>query len=295
MKIGFIGIGQMGRHMSRRILEAGYELTVNDINKEAAAPLLAKGAEWADSPAAVAKACRLVISSLPKPQDVEAVVYGKGGLIEGWREGDIYIDMSTNSPSLMRRIAADAKTRGVSVLDAPVSGGVKGADAGTLAIMVGGEAAALEKARKVLEAMGAKIFAVGGAGNGNVVKLINNLISLICNSASAEGFAVGVKAGIDPAMLLEIIKASTGDNWCTRQYPNTVFKGNFEPGFKVSLAYKDINLALELGRENGVPLPVGEAVKKDLENTIAAGYQDKGIDAVIMTRENATGVQVRAK
>jgi len=295
MKIGFIGIGQMGRHMSRRILEAGYELTVNDINKEAAAPLLKKGAEWADSPAAVAKACRVVISSLPKPQDVEAVVYGKGGLIEGWREGDIYIDMSTNSPSLMRRIAADAKTRGVSVLDAPVSGGVKGADAGTLAIMVGGEAAALEKARKVLEAMGAKIFAVGGAGNGNVVKLINNLISLICNSASAEGFALGVKAGIDPAMLLEIIKASTGDNWCTRQYPNTTFRGNFEPGFKVSLAYKDINLALELGRENGVPLPVGEAVKKDLENTIAAGYQDKGIDAVIMTRENATGVQVRAK
>jgi len=294
MKIGFIGIGQMGRHMSRRILEAGYELTVNDINEEAAAPLLKKGAEWADSPAAVARACRVVISSLPKPQDVEAVVYGKDGLMQGWRKGDIYIDMSTNSPTLIRRIAADAKAKGVSVLDAPVSGGVKGADAGTLAIMVGGEEAALEKARKVLETMGQRIFAVGGPGNGNVVKLINNLISLICNSASAEGFALGVKAGIDPAMLLEIIKVSTGDNWCARQYPGTVFKGNFEPGFKVSLAYKDINLALELGKENGVPLPVGTAVKKDLENTIAAGYQDKGIDAVIMTRENATGVKVRS-
>jgi len=294
MKIGFIGIGQMGRHMSRRILEAGYELTVNDINEEAAAPLLKKGAEWADSPAAVARACRVVISSLPKPQDVEAVVYGKDGLMQGWRKGDIYIDMSTNSPTLIRRIAADAKAKGVSVLDAPVSGGVKGADAGTLAIMVGGEEAALEKARKVLEAMGQRIFAVGGPGNGNVVKLINDLVSLVCNSASAEGFALGVKAGIDPAMLLEIIKVSTGDNWCARQYPGTVFKGNFEPGFKVSLAYKDINLALELGKENGVPLPVGTAVKKDLENTLAAGYQDKGIDAVIMTRENATGVKVRS-
>jgi len=294
MKIGFIGIGQMGRHMSRRILEAGHELTVNDINKAAAAPLIAKGAAWADTPAAVAKACRVVVSSLPKPQDVETVVYGKDGLMQGWRKGDIYIDMSTNSPSLIRRIAADAKAKGVSVLDAPVSGGVKGADAGTLAIMVGGEAAALEKVRKVLETMGQRIFAVGGAGNGNVVKLINNLISLICNSASAEGFALGVKAGIDPAMLLEIIKVSTGDNWCARQYPGTVFKGNFEPGFKVSLAYKDINLALALGKENGVPLPVGEAVKKDLENTIAAGYQDKGIDAVIMTRESATGVKVRS-
>ena len=294
MKIGFIGIGQMGRHMSRRILEAGYELTVNDINKEAAAPLLKKGAEWGDSPATVAKACRVVVSSLPKPQDVEAVVYGKDGLMQGWRKGDIYIDMSTNSPSLIRRITADAKAKGVSVLDAPVSGGVKGADAGTLAIMVGGETAALEKVRKVLEVMGQRIFAVGGAGNGNVVKLINNLISLICNSASAEGFALGVKAGIDPATLLEIIKASTGDNWCARQYPGTVFKGNFEPGFKVSLAYKDINLALELGKENGVPLPVGTAVKKDIEDTITAGYQDKGIDAVIMTRENVTGVKVRS-
>jgi len=294
MKIGFIGIGQMGRHMSRRILEAGYGVVVHDLNKEAATPLINSGAEWADSPAAAAKACRVVITSLPKPQDVEQVVYGKNGLMQAWRPGDIYIDMSTNSPSLMRRIAADAATKGVSVLDAPVSGGVKGAEAGTLTIIVGGEATALEKVRKVLEAMGQKIFPVGPVGCGSVVKLVNNLISLICNSASAEGFALGVRAGIDPAMLLEIIKVSTGDNWCARQYPNTVFKGDFEPGFKISLAYKDINLALELGKENGVPLPVGAAVRKDLEDTIAAGFQDKGVDAVILTREKAAGVKVRS-
>ncbi len=294
MKIGFIGIGQMGKHMSRRILEAGYGLVVHDLNKEAAAPLVKNGAEWAESPAAVAKACRVVITSLPKPQDVEQVVYGKNGLMQGWRPGDIYIDMSTNSPSVIRRIAADAATKGVSILDAPVSGGVKGAEAGTLAIMAGGDAASLEKVRKVLEAMGQKIFPVGPAGNGNVVKLVNNLISLICNSAAAEGFALGVKAGIDPTMLLEIIKVSTGDNWCARQYPNTVFKGNFEPGFKISLAYKDIKLALELGKENGVPLPVGAAVRKDLEDTIAAGFQDKGVDAVILSREKAAGVKVRS-
>ncbi len=294
MKIGFIGIGQMGKHMSRRILEAGYQLTAHDLNKEAAVPLIKKGAEWADSPAGVAKTCRVVITSLPKPQDVEQVVYGKNGLQQGWRSGDIYIDMSTNSPSLIRRIAADAKAKGVSVLDAPVSGGVRGAETGTLAIMAGGDSATLEKVRKILETMGQKIFPIGGVGNGDVVKLVNNLISLACNSASAEGFALGVRAGIDPAMLLEIIKVSTGDNWCARQYPNTVFKGNFEPGFKVSLAYKDINLALALGSENGVPLPVGTAVKKDLEDTIAAGFQDKGVDAVILTRENATDVKVRS-
>ena len=131
-------------------------------------------------------------------------------------------------------------------------------------------------------------------GCGNIVKLVNNLISLGCNSASAEGFALGVRAGIDPAMLLAIIKVSTGDNWCARQYPNTVFKGNFEPGFKVALAYKDISLALDLARENGVPLPVGAAVQKDLQDAIAAGLQDKGVDAVIMPREKAAGVKVRS-
>lgn len=295
MKIGFIGIGQMGKHMSRRILEAGYRLVVHDLKEEAAVSLLEKGAAWADNPAEVAKSCRVVITSLPKPQDVEQVVYGKNGLMMGWRSGDAYIDMSTNSPSLIRRIAADAAIKGVSVLDAPVSGGVKGAEAGTLTIMIGGEAAALKKVRKILEAMGQKIFPVGPAGNGNVVKLVNNLISLECNSASAEGFALGVKAGIDPTVLLEIIKVSTGDNWCARQYPNTVFKGNFEPGFKISLAYKDINLALALGEENGVPLPVGAAARQDLEATIAAGFQDKGVDAVILWREKAAGVKVRIK
>lgn len=293
MKIGFIGIGQMGRHMSRRLLEAGYELAVYDLNKEAAAPIVKKGATWADNPAVMAKNCRVVITSLPRPPDVEQVVYGADGLMQGWRSGDIFIDMSTNSPSLIRRIAADAKGKGVSVLDAPVSGGVKGAEAGTLAIIVGGDSAALEKVRQILETMGQRIFPVGAAGCGNIVKLVNNLISLACNSISAEGFALGVKAGIDPATLLEIIKVSTGDNWCARQYPNSVFRGNFEPGFKISLAYKDINLALALGKENGVPLPVGEAVRKDLEATIAAGFQDKGVDAVILPLEKTAGVKVR--
>jgi 3-hydroxyisobutyrate dehydrogenase-like beta-hydroxyacid dehydrogenase len=294
VKIGFIGIGQMGKHMSRRLLEAGHRVVVHDLNRAAAAPLIEKGAGWADSPAAVARLCRVVITSLPEPRDVEQVVYGKDGLRQGWRAGDIYIDMSTNSPSFIRRIAADAATRGVSVLDAPVSGGVRGAEAGTLTIMVGGEAAPLKKVRKVLEAMGQRIFAVGPAGCGNVVKLVNNLISLECNSAAAEGFALGVKAGINPALLLEILKVSTGDNWCARQYPNTVFKGNFEPGFKISLAYKDINLALALGEENGVPLPVGATVRKDLKDTIAAGFRDKGVDAVILSREKAAGVKVRS-
>jgi 2-hydroxymethylglutarate dehydrogenase len=293
MNTGFIGIGQMGKHMARHILEAGFSLTVHDIIKEAATPLLEKGATWAETPATLARTCQVVISSLPTPQDVESIVYGENGLKSGWKSGDIYIDMSTNSPITIQRIADDAKAMGVAVLDAPVSGGTKGAEAGTLAIMVGGDTASLEKVRKVLETMGQKIFPVGGVGCGNITKLVNNLISLACNSISAEGFALGVKAGIDPEVLLEIIKVSTGDNWCARQYPQTTFKGNFEPGFKVSLAYKDISLALACGEEYGVPLPVGIAVQKDLNDTISAGHSDKGVDAVILPLEDVAGIKVR--
>ncbi|OGN98463.1 MAG: hypothetical protein A2Y89_06385 [Chloroflexi bacterium RBG_13_51_18] len=293
MKIGFIGIGQMGRHMSRRILEAGYDLTIHDLKKEAAVPLLEKGAKWSNSPKEVAKSCELVFSSLPTPQNIEEMVYGDSGLSKGWKKGDIYVDMSTNSPSTIRKIAADAKKAGVTVLDAPVSGGTKGADAGTLAIMVGGDTAAMEKIRDVLLTMGKKIFPVGDAGCGNICKLVNNLISLACNSISAEGFVLGVKAGIDPQTLWEIVSMSTGNNWCMQQFPNTTFKGNFEPGFRVGLAYKDIGLALDLGKEYKVPLPVGETVKKDLQDTIAAGFIDKGVDAVILPLEKECGVKVR--
>lgn len=293
MDIGFIGIGQMGKRMSARILAAGYKLTVNDLNKEAAAPVLEKGAKWADTPGDVARACRVVITSLPAPGDVEQVVYGDGGLVTGWRAGDIYIDMSTNSPTTVQKIAREAEKMGVSVLDAPVSGGTVAAEKGTLTIMVGGKESTLEKVRQVLETMGQKIFPVGAVGCGNAAKLVNNLIGLACNSISAEGFVLGVRAGINPATLLEIIRVSTGNNWCAQQYPNTTFKGNFEPGFKVSLAYKDISLALSLGEEYGVPLPVGEVVQKDLHNAMAAGLESKGVDAVILPLEKVAGVAVR--
>jgi 2-hydroxymethylglutarate dehydrogenase len=293
MEIGFIGIGQMGRHMARHIQAAGFDLAVNDIRKEAAAALLEKGAAWADSPEALTESCRIVISSLPNPRTVEEVVYGKNGLKAGWKKGDIYIDMSTNSPLTVRRIAQDAKAMGVSVLDAPVSGGTIGAEKGTLTIMIGGDAEALQKVRPVLETMGKNIYHVGDIGCGNITKLVNNLIALGCNSITAEGFALGAKAGIKPDTLFEILKVSTANNWDLQQYPSTVLKGNFEPGFKISLAYKDIGLALDLGKSYGVPLPVGQAVKKDLGEAMDAGFSDKGVDAVILNLEKITGTPVR--
>lgn len=295
MNVGFVGIGNMGKNMSRHIHEAGYSLFVNDLYEENARPLLNKGAKWASSPRELASSCRIVFSCLPGPSDVEKIIYGVDGLLAGWQKGDIYIDMSTDSPTLLRRIAADAKTKGVEVLDAPVSGGVPGAEAGTLAIMVGGTDQALEKARKILETMGDKIFHVGDVGCGNIAKLVNNLISITCSAITAEGFVLGVKAGIDPVKLQEVIKVSTGDNYTVQQYSNTAFKGNFKPGFKLSLALKDLGLALSLGKENGLPLPVGSTVELRLMEAKARGMGDEHIDSTILMLEELAGVQVRAK
>jgi len=294
MNIGFIGIGQMGRHMSRRVQEAGYDLTVHDLRKEAAQYLLEKGARWMDTPKGVAESCQIVFSCLPGPPEMEEVVYGTNGLLAGWKKGDIYVDMSTNSPTTVRRVAGDAKAKGVSVLDAPVSGGVPGAEAGTLTIMVGGDPHSLEMVRKVLETIGSKIFHVGDVGCGNIAKLINNMLSITGNAITAEGFVLGVKAGIDSRKLLEVIKVSTGNNYSIQTYPTTVFQGNFDPGFRIALALKDIGLALALGREYGLPLPVGAAVKQRLLEAKAVGLGDRHIDALILQLEEVAGVQVRS-
>ncbi len=295
MNIGFIGIGNMGRHMSRHVLEAGYSLYVHDIRKEAAQFLIDKGAKWADSPAVVARNCEVVILSLPGPPQVEEVVFGKNGLSSGWKKGDILIDASTNSPNTVRSIAERAKRAGVSLLDAPVTGGVPGAEAGRINFLVGGDAAVLEKVRSLLLTMGKNVFHVGDVGCGDVSKLVNNMLALSCFEVDAEAFLLGVKAGIDPKILLDVIKASTGNNSSVELYSMTVPKGNFDPIFRLSLAVKDIKLALELGKKNGVPLPIATAVAERLEAAEAAGYGEKGNQAVALLLEDANGVQFRIK
>jgi 3-hydroxyisobutyrate dehydrogenase len=197
MKVGFIGIGAMGRHMARHVLEAGFELVVHDIKKEAASEVLAKGTRWVDTPQKIAEVCEVVLTSLPTPKDVEEVVYGSHGLIAGWKKGDVLIDMSTNSPAVVRKIAKDAEAAGVEVLDAPVSGGTRGAESRRLTIIVGGRIETLERARKILESIGDVIIHVGDVGCGNVAKLINNMIALGCSQVTAEGMVLGAKAGIN--------------------------------------------------------------------------------------------------
>ena len=295
MNIGFIGVGKMGGHMARHVLEAGYTLYVNDLNKEAAQPLLEKGAKWEDTPKRIAELCPVVLSCLPAPPDVETVVYGANGLMEGWKEGDIYVDMSTNSPTLIRQVAADAKAKGVSVIDAPVSGGTKGADEGTLAIMVGGDENTLEKVRPILEPIGKNIFHLGDIGCGNVAKLVNNMISSACNAATAECFVLGVKAGIDTKKLYDVLMSSSARSYqLERNYPR-VLRGDFSPTFRVNLTLKDVGLALALGKEYSVPMPVSTTVEQRFVEAKAAGYGDNSSQSVILPLEKLTGVQVRAK
>ena len=294
MKVGFIGIGAMGRHMSRHVLEAGYELVVNDIRKEAAQEVLSKGARWADTPQTVARCCEVVLTSLPTPKDVEDVVYGEQGLKAGWKKGDILVDMSTNSPAVVRKIAKDAQAKGVEFLDAPVSGGTTGAESRRLSIIVGGKVEVLEKVRKILEAIGDVIVHVGDVGCGNIAKLINNMIALGCSQITYEGMVLGAKAGIAVQTLREVIKNSSGDNWCIQYRLPEIFAGNFEPGFRINLALKDIGLALGMAKEYAVPTPIGAAVEQQLLEAKAAGWGDKGIQSVILLLERLAGVEVRA-
>jgi 3-hydroxyisobutyrate dehydrogenase-like beta-hydroxyacid dehydrogenase len=264
MKVGFIGIGDLGQHMSRHVLEAGYELVVNDIRKEAARELLSKGAKWADTPQTIAGSCAVVLTCLPTPKDVEDVVYGEHGLAAGWKKGDILIDMSTNSPAVIRKIAKDAQVKGVEVLDAPVSPGGTGAQSRRLTIIVGGKIEVLEKVRNILDAIGDMIIHVGDVGCGNTAKLINNMIAFGCSQITFEGIVLGVKAGIDERLLREVIKNSSGANYGVQNSLPDIFAGYFEPSSHQHNSVKDIGLALAMAKEYSVPTPIGDAVAQQL-------------------------------
>jgi 2-hydroxymethylglutarate dehydrogenase len=294
MKTGFIGLGRMGSHMARHILQAGFDLTVYDIRQEAAMPLIEKGARWAGSPRAVAENCQVVLTSLPSPVEVREVVYGADGLMEGWKAGDIYVDMSTGSADMIRQVAKDAMARGVTVLDAPVTGGTEGAEKGTLVIIVGGDQAAAARVEEVFRAMGTKIYYAGGVGSGTIAKLVNNVISLTSNAIMAEAFVLGVKAGVDPQVLWQVATTGTANNWDLQRYPQFVMKGNFEPGFRLSLGCKDVGLAVQLGREIGVPMAIAATVEQSFLRAQTAGLGDKSVYAIIQYLEQLVGVEVRS-
>ena len=294
MKIGFIGTGQMGSRMAKNLLKADCDLTVNDINRDAAQPLLEQGAKWADTPAAVAELCPVVISMLPGPPEVEQVVYGPDGLMAGWKKDDIYIDMSTSLPDTTRRIYKDAEPKGVAVLDAPVTGGSPAAEAGTLTIMVGGDADTFQKVLGILEHMGKKVLHMGDSGCGNITKLVNNLISLTCTFLNAEAFVMGVKGGVDTRKLWEAVTNGSGNNYQLKEvWPTSILEGNFGPAFELGLASKDVSLAMSLAREYGIPMPIGATVEQCYIEGKAAGLTKECLATHIWRLEVLANVKVR--
>lgn len=294
MKIGFIGIGNMGAPMSANLLKAGHELTVYDKREEAMEEPVRLGAKAARSPREVAHASDVVMTSLPTQKALEDVVMGRDGVLEGAMRGCVLIDTSTVSPSTIKRIAAIARERGVEVLDAPVSGGVAGARAATLTVMVGGDKGVFERCQEVLSVIGKNVYHVGDVGSGNAVKLVNNLMSLVSVLALSEGMVLGTKAGVDPETLHRVIKVSTGSSYALEvKLPNLISKGKFEAGFAIDLACKDLRLAIDLGREMGVPLFVTNVAQQVYELARARGMGRLDHTAVIKLLEEAAQVEVR--
>jgi len=294
MKIGFIGIGNMGLPMSSNLLKAGYELIVYDIREEAMKDPVRLGAKAARSSREVAQASDIVMTSLPTQKALEEVVLLEDGVLEGAKRGCILIDTSTVSPSSIKSIASIAKERGVEVLDAPVSGGVAGAKAATLTVMVGGDKSVFDRCQEIFRVIGKNIYHVGDVGSGNTVKLVNNLMSLVNVVALSEGMVLGMKAGVDPETLHRVISVSTGRSYALEvKLPNLISKGRFEAGFAIDLACKDLRLAIDLGREMGVPLFVTSIAQQVYELARARGMGRLDHTAVIKLLEEAAQVEVR--
>jgi 2-hydroxy-3-oxopropionate reductase len=255
-KVGFVGLGIMGAAMAGNLLEAGHELVVHNRTRTKAEQLIPYGALVADSPREVAEASDIIITMLPGPPEVEEVVAGEDGLLEGTRVGSLIVDMSTSSPSLARELACTATECGVGMLDAPVSGGDVGARDGTLSIMVGGEDDDFERARPLFEIMGQTVVHVGGAGAGQVVKACNQIVVALVIEAVAEALVLGSKAGVAPDRVVEVLSGGLAASKVLEVKGEKFLSHEFTPGGKVEYHRKDLGIALAAGREYGVPLPV---------------------------------------
>jgi 3-hydroxyisobutyrate dehydrogenase len=293
MRLGFIGLGNMGNPMAVNLLKAGHSLRVHDLRREAAANLEEAGAAWQPSPKEAATGVEAVFLSLPMPADVEQVVLGENGVLAGMGRGGTIIDMSTNSPTTVRNLAERARAKGVAFLDAPVSGGVRGARNATLAIMVGGDKAVYDRYEPVLKAMGANVFYAGAVGAGNVVKLVNNMLAFINMMGAAEAIVLGTKAGVDPNVLWQAVRASSGGSFTWESGTRAILRDRLAPTFTVDLARKDIGLATRLAQELGVPLTMGRVTEELINHYHANGYAREDVLATIKMLEQQAGITVR--
>ena len=293
MKLGFVGVGNMGNPMALNLLKAGHTLQVYDIKQEAAENLIEDGATWVENPKAAATGVEAVYLSLPMPAHVEEVVLADNGALAGIAAGKTIVDMSTNAPTVVKRLAEKANAQGVRFLDAPVSGGVRGARKGTLAIMVGGDKAVYESCEPTLQCMGSNVFHVGEIGAGNVAKLVNNMLAFIHMMGAAEALVLGAKAGVDPNALWKIVKASSGNSFIWESGTRAILRDRLAPTFTIDLACKDMGLATDLGAELDVPLSMASAAQGLLKGYQSGGFAQEDVLATIKALEQQTETTVR--
>ncbi len=292
MRIGFIGLGTMGSAMALNALAAGHELTVHSRRRESAQPHLEAGACWAADPYQVALASEVVFTSLPGPPEVEAVAEG---LYRGLPQGAAWFDLSTNSPTVMRRLHERFAAKGIAVLDAPVSGGPKGAKSGKLALWVGGEQAVFDRFRPVLAALGDQILYIGPIGAGSIAKLVHNCAGYAIHCAVAEVFTMGVKAGIEPLELWSALRqGATGRARTFDRMADQFLPGKFEPpAFALKLAHKDVTLATDLGRELGVPMRLANLTHAEMTEALNRGWGERDSRSFLLLQEERAGVDIK--
>ncbi|MBI2847510.1 MAG: NAD(P)-dependent oxidoreductase [Chloroflexi bacterium] len=293
MKVGFIGLGKMGRPMAQNILKKGFSLTVHNRSRGVVEYLAKMGAKAATSPAEVAKTCDIVLTSLPNTQAVEEVYLGQDGLIPAARPGQVFADLSTIGPSTARKLYETAKTGEASFLDAPVSGGVAGAEAAILTIMVGGDGEALKKVYPVFEALGKNIHHVGPTGAGCVIKLVNQLLVAINMAGVAEAMVLGAKAGADPRVMLEVLNTSFGQSRMLSRAGPLILNREFEPKTTINLIIKDLGLIQDLGAELSLRLLMGTIAKQVFAEARAAGFGENDMAALVRPLEQLSRVEVR--
>ena len=290
--VGFIGVGTMGSPMARNLVQAGHRVTVNDLFPTSAAALVDDGAIWADSPAAVAAVSDVTFLSLPNPVDVDEVVRGANGILHGAHPGSAIIDLSTNSPTAVRALAAATADAGVMFLDAPVSGGVAGARKGRLAVMVGGDRSTFDRHRHLLDVLGDRVFYVGDVGAGSVAKLVNNMQFFHGLLGTVEALVLAAKAGVDLNTLRDVVLAGSGASTVWDYGTNAILKDRLVPNFTVALAAKDAELAVALAEELGVPMPSGAHVRDLLRRYRDEGFGADDVLGIVRVLESLAGVSI---
>lgn len=293
--VGFIGLGIMGAAMASNLQKAGYQLVVNDVRREAAAPHLKAGARWADTPRAMAEQCEVVFSCLPSMPAIEAVALGPDGVLAGIREGHAFFEMSTSSPELVKRLHAAFAERQAHMLDAPISGGARGAQRARLAIWVGGEKSVFQRNEPVLKAMGDRPVHVGAAGAGLVTKLVHNCTSQATQAAIAEIFVLGVKAGAEPLALWQAVRqGSIGRRRTFDGLIDQFLPASYDsPQAALRIIHKDMMIATEVARELGVPMRFANLALADIQEAMNRGWAERDCRSVMLLPQERVGVQIK--